>query len=82
MTRNIHSKTILDAFGRSIPEHSAFSFDLGTARVPIRFDRFDLVRRARKWDKKDRSSLELCHGVDLPRSEPEVELLLLKRKSN
>ena len=79
MTRNNYSKTILDAFGRSIPEHSAFSFDLGTARVPIRFD---LVRRARKWDKKDRSSSELCHGVDLPRSEPEAELLLLKRKSN
>jgi hypothetical protein len=27
--------------------------------------------------------MELCHGVDLPRSEPEAELLLLlKRKSN
>jgi hypothetical protein len=35
--------------------------DLGTARGPIRFD---LVRRGRKWDKKNRSSLELCHGVD------------------
>jgi hypothetical protein len=31
--------------------------DLGTARGPIRFD---LVRRGRKWDKKNRSSLELC----------------------
>jgi len=26
--------------------------------------------------------MELCHGVDLPRSEPEAELLLLKRKPN
>jgi hypothetical protein len=53
--------------------------DLGTARGPIRFD---LVRRARKWDKKNRSSLGLCRGADPPRSQPEAELLLLKRKSN
>jgi hypothetical protein len=33
------------------------------------------VRGDGKWDKKNRSSLELCHGVDLPRSEPEAELL-------
>jgi hypothetical protein len=46
--------------------------DLGTARCPIRFE---LVRGDGKWDKKNRSSLELCHGVDLPRSEPEAELL-------
>jgi hypothetical protein len=47
--------------------------DLGTARGPIRFE---LVRWGRKWDKKNRSSLELCPtGVDLPRSEPEAELL-------
>jgi hypothetical protein len=36
---------------------------------------FDPVRGDGKWDKKNRSSLELCHGVDLPRSEPEAELL-------
>jgi hypothetical protein len=48
--------------------------------------RFKLVRRGRKWDKENRSSLGLCPwalppGVDLPRSEPEAELLLLN-KSN
>jgi hypothetical protein len=49
--------------------------NLGAARGPIRFE---LVRRCGKWDKKNRSSLELCPtGVDLPRSEPEAELLLL-----
>jgi len=47
--------------------------NLGAARGPIRFE---LVRRCGKWDKKNRSSLELCPtGVDLPRSEPETELL-------
>ncbi|MGB2886328.1 MAG: hypothetical protein WBC04_01400, partial [Candidatus Acidiferrales bacterium] len=46
--------------------------DLGAARGPLRFE---LVRGDEKWDKKNRSSLELCHGVDLPRSEPEAELL-------
>jgi len=47
--------------------------NLGAARGPIRFE---LVRRRGKWDKKNRSSLELCPtGVDLPRSEPEAELL-------
>ena len=47
--------------------------DLGTARGPIRFE---LVRWGRKWDKKNRSSLGLCpSGVDLPRSQPEAELL-------
>jgi hypothetical protein len=38
--------------------------------------RFDLVLRGRKWDKENRSSLELCPGIDLPRSGPEAELLL------
>jgi hypothetical protein len=46
--------------------------DLGAARGPIRFE---LVRWGGKWDKKNRSSWELCPGVDLPRSEPEAELL-------
>jgi hypothetical protein len=47
--------------------------NLGAARGPIRFE---LVRRRGKWDKNNRSSLELCPtGVDLPRSEPEAELL-------
>jgi hypothetical protein len=42
---------------------------------------FQLVRRRGKWDKKNRNSSGLCPGVDLPRSEPEAEPLLLKRKS-
>jgi len=47
--------------------------DFGAARGPIVFE---LVRRDGKWDKKNRSSLELCSsGVDLPRSWPEAELL-------
>src|ERR1700747_3226133 len=47
--------------------------NLGAARGPIRFE---LVRRRGKWDKKNRSSLELCPtGVELPRSEPKAELL-------
>ena len=47
--------------------------NLGATRGPIRFE---VVRRCEKWDKQNRSSLELCPtGVDLPRSEPEAELL-------
>jgi hypothetical protein len=47
--------------------------DIGTIRRPIRFE---LVRRHGKWDKQNRSSSGLCpSGVDLPRSEPEAELL-------
>ena len=47
--------------------------DFGTAHGPLRFE---LVRRGGKWDKQNRSSSGLCpSGVDLPRSEPEAELL-------
>jgi len=54
--------------------------DFGAARGPIGFE---LVRRDGKWDKQNRSSLELCSsGVDLPRSEPEAELLPPEEKSN
>jgi hypothetical protein len=49
--------------------------DLVTVFGPVSFK---LVPRSRKWGKENRSSLELCPGVDLPRSEPEAELLLLK----
>src|SRR2546425_9672674 len=57
--------------------------DLVAVSGPVRFKR---VRRGRKWDKENRSSLGLCPwalppGVDLLRSEPEAELLLLN-KSN
>jgi hypothetical protein len=47
--------------------------DFGAARGPIRFK---LVRRDRKWDKQNRSSLELCPpAFDPTRSRPEAELL-------
>ena len=42
---------------------------------------FELVRRGGKWDKKNRRSWGLYPGADPPRSEPEAEPLLLKRKS-
>jgi hypothetical protein len=42
---------------------------------------FDLVQWDGKWGKQNRTSSGLCSsGVDLPRSEPEAELLPLKRK--
>jgi hypothetical protein len=47
--------------------------NFGATRGPLRFE---LVRRDGKWDKQNRSSSGLCpSGVDLPRSEPEAELL-------
>ena len=45
--------------------------DFRLARGPLRFE---LVRRDRKWDKRNRSLLELP-GIHLPRSRPEAELL-------
>ena len=53
--------------------------DFRAARGPLRFE---LVRRGRKWDKRNRSLLELCPGIDLPRSRPEAELLPPEEKSN
>jgi hypothetical protein len=50
---------------------------LGTACGPIGFE---LVRLDGKRDFENLSSLELCPGVDLPRSEPEAELLPLNKK--
>jgi hypothetical protein len=41
---------------------------------------FQLVWRGGKWDKKNRGSWGLYPGVDPPRSEPEAEPLLLKKK--
>jgi hypothetical protein len=41
---------------------------------------FKLVRLSRKWDKKNRRSSGLCPDVDLPRSKPEAEPFLLKRR--
>jgi len=57
---------------RASPQH-----DLLAVASPVGFE---LVRRGRKWDKKNRGSLGPCPGVDLPRSEPDAEPLLLKRK--
>jgi hypothetical protein len=42
---------------------------------------FKLVQRRRKWDKENRSRWGSATDVDLPRSEPEAELLLLKIQS-
>jgi hypothetical protein len=53
--------------------------DSRAVRGPLRFE---LVRRDRKWDKRNRSLLELCPGIDLPRSRPEAELLPPEEKSN
>ena len=49
--------------------------DLVAALLPVSFK---LVRRRRKWDKVNRSRWGSATDVDLPRSEPEAELLLLK----
>jgi hypothetical protein len=57
---------------RASPQH-----DLLDITSPVGFQ---LVRRGRKWDKENRSSWGLPPGVDLPRSEPEAEPLLLNRK--
>ena len=51
--------------------------DVGALLGPIRLQ---LVRRKRKWDKKNRNSSGLCPALTVPRSEPEAEPLLLKRK--
>jgi hypothetical protein len=51
--------------------------DVGALLGPIRLQ---LVRRERKWDKKNRNSSGLCPALTFPRSEPEAEPLLLKRK--
>jgi hypothetical protein len=53
--------------------------DFGTTRGPLGFE---LVLRHRRWDKRNRSLLELCPGIDLPRSRPEAELLPPEEKSN
>ena len=54
--------------------------DFGATRGPLRFE---LVWRDRKWDKRNRSSSELClSGIDLLRSEPEAELRPPETKSN
>ena len=49
--------------------------DLVAVLLPLSFK---LVRRRRKWDKENRSRWGSATDIDLPRSEPEAELLLLK----
>ena len=54
--------------------------NFGATRGPTRFQ---LVRRDGKWDKQNRTTSGLYpSGVDLPRSEPEAELLSPETKSN
>jgi hypothetical protein len=54
--------------------------DFGAACGPVGLE---LVRRYGKRDEQNRSSSELCpSGVDLPRSQPEAELLPPEEKSN
>jgi hypothetical protein len=52
--------------------------DLGAPFGPIAFE---LARRGGKWDKENRTSWGLSFGLDLPRSEPKAEPLLLKGKA-
>jgi hypothetical protein len=52
--------------------------DLVTVLLPLSFK---LARWGRKWDKENRSRWGSATDVDLPRSEPEAELLLLKIQS-
>jgi hypothetical protein len=52
--------------------------DLVAVLLPLSFK---LVRRPRKWDKENRSRWGSATDVDLPRSEPEAEPLLLKIQS-
>jgi len=55
--------------------YTASPQDLVAVPLPLSFK---LVHRRRKWDKENRSRWGSVTDVDLPRSEPEAELLLLK----
>ena len=63
------------ADNRILLTYRASPQDLVAVLLPLRFQ---LVRRRRKWDKVNRSRWGSATDVDLPRSEPEAELLLLK----
>jgi hypothetical protein len=58
--------------------YRASPLDLVAVLLPLTFK---LVRRRGKWDKENRSRWGSATEVDLPRSEPEAELLLLKFQS-
>jgi hypothetical protein len=53
--------------------------NLGAARGPIRFE---LVPRCGKWDKQNRTSLELCTGLTCQDLSRKRSSFLLKAKSN
>jgi hypothetical protein len=57
----------IDITPRASPQNN-----LGAARGPIRFQ---LVRRCGKWDKQNRTSLELCPGLTCQDLSPKAELL-------
>jgi hypothetical protein len=52
--------------------------NLGATRGPIRFE---LVRRCGKWDKQNRTSLELCPGLTCQDLSRKRSSFLLKQKS-
>src|SRR6266446_1281853 len=53
--------------------------NLGATRGPIRFE---VVRRCEKWDKQNRTSLELCPGLTCQDLSRKRSSFLLKQKSN
>jgi hypothetical protein len=53
--------------------------NLGATHGPIRFE---LVRRRGKWDKQNRTSLELCPGLTCQDLSRKRSSFLLKQKSN
>jgi hypothetical protein len=66
------------ADNRLLLTYRASPQDLVAVLLPLSFK---LVRRRRKWDKQNRSRWGSATDVDLPRSEPEAELLLLTVQS-
>jgi hypothetical protein len=61
------------------PRSSSPQNNLGATRGPIRFE---LVRRCGKWDKQNRTSLELCPGLTCQDLSRKRSSFLLKAKSN
>jgi hypothetical protein len=53
--------------------------NLGATRGPIRFE---VVQRCGKWDKQNRTSLELCPGLTCQDLSRKRSSFLLKQKSN
>jgi hypothetical protein len=77
MVRLLAATSVAD--DRIIPlTYRASAQDLVAVLLPLSFK---LVQRPRKWNKENRSRWGSATDVDLPRSEPEAELLLLKIQS-